>query len=479
MSLSTKLLLTFALIIAVALGSAGWLINRSAATAYRTYLSGFQQRQLQLIADDAAARYAETNAWASVQAWLDQTDFAVSTMAGMRGAGPMGRGMAQERQDQLSAGTLVVVEPVSGAPLAGGAEPVDAAALAAGVPVVQQGQTVALLVARLPLPTIGPAEEAVLSDLSRTILLSALGAILVAILAGGSLLLGMLRPLRQLEAAVTQVAHGDLAARVAVTSEDEIGQLAQRFNEMAHSLRAQEALRQRLAADIAHELRTPLSVIQGNLQAMLDGVYPLEPAELETVFDETRLLARLVNDLHELTQAEAGRLPLERQPVAIAAVLAAERNAFAQAAGAQQITLQVDDQAPNVQVYADPDRLQQVLHNLLSNALRHTPAQGIIRIGAATMAADMVRFDVADSGSGIAPADLPHVFDRFYRAESSRIRAEPTGGAGLGLAIVKALVEAQAGQVGVESEEGQGATFWFTLPQCATGQNQAEGLAQM
>ena len=465
MNLLAKLFLTFALIIVVALGSAGWLINRSAESAYYTYLNGFQQRQLQVVADQVAIRYVENRSWAGIQQWLDQTNLLSSTMPGM-GAGRMGRGMGmgQNQQGAFRAGTLIVVDAESGVPLASNAPTVDQNALAAGIPIVQWGEVVAILVARLSLPTIGPAEAALLSHMNQAILLSALGAGAVALLVGIPLILSILRPLHQLETAVTSIARGDLASQVDVSSTDEIGQLARRFNQMATTLRKQEELRQRLVGDIAHELRTPLSVIQGNLQAMLDGVYPLEESEIETIFGETRLLARLINDLHELTQAEAGRLPLARQRIDVSAVLISIADIFTQAATAKQITFIVDDQAQGTQVAADPERLHQILHNLLGNALRHTPEQGMILLGAALLPNGDVHFRVKDSGPGISPEDLPHVFDRFYRAESSRTRDLATSGVGLGLAIVKALVEAHEGQVGVTSKAKEGTEFWFTLP---------------
>ena len=289
---------------------------------------------------------------------------------------------------------------------------------------------------------------------------------MVALVAGGLLAASILRPLRQLEQAVAQVAQGNLDARAPVKGKDEIAQLATSFNQMATNLRHQEDLRQRMVADIAHELRTPLSVVQGNLQAILDGVYPLERAEIQTIADETRVLSRLVSDLHELAQAEAGHLPLERQITPVATVLRQMAESFRTLAEQGSVSLLVDPPQPELAVDADPDRLQQVLHNLLGNALRHTPPAGTVWL-AAHATGHAVRFSIKDSGAGIAAADLPHVYDRFYRADSSRSRdAGYTSGAGLGLAIVKVLVDAHGGRVGVESREGQGATFWFELP-CA------------
>jgi two-component system OmpR family sensor kinase/two-component system sensor histidine kinase BaeS len=301
--------------------------------------------------------------------------------------------------------------------------------------------------------------------------ISALVAGGVALAAGSLLAASILRPLRRVEATVETIARGDLAARVTPVGRDEIGRLAEGVNLMAAGLQRQEELRQRMVSDIAHELRTPLSVIQGNLQAILDGVYPLEASEIRILFDESRLLSRLVEDLHELALAEAQRLPLQIETVPVSAALAQAADSFHALADGRGVRI-VAGSAATLQVRADAGRLQQVLHNLIANALRHTPAGGEVRLDAAT-SAGMVRFTVTDSGAGIAAQDLPHIFDRFYRAEKDRARAEdgaaPASGSGLGLAIVKALVEAQGGSAGAESQAGRGTTVWFTLPAAGGG----------
>jgi two-component system OmpR family sensor kinase/two-component system sensor histidine kinase BaeS len=213
-------------------------------------------------------------------------------------------------------------------------------------------------------------------------------------------------------------------------------------------------------ADIAHELRTPLTVLQGNLSAMLDGVYPLERAEIATLYDETRLLNRLVDDLRELALAEAGQLQLNLQATDVAAIIESTVASFAVAAEMQGVRLDID--AKNLpRANADPDRLAQVLRNLISNALRHTPNDGVVTVAGQTEQSKIC-VSVTDTGEGIAPADLAHVFDRFYRGDKSRARA--SGGTGLGLAIAKTQIEAMGGQIGVTSEPGRGARFWFTLP---------------
>jgi two-component system OmpR family sensor kinase/two-component system sensor histidine kinase BaeS len=263
-------------------------------------------------------------------------------------------------------------------------------------------------------------------------------------------------PLATLSHAARDFAAQEWDRRVPVRGTDEVAEVARAFNGMAESLQRAEMLRRNLMADIAHELRTPLTVMQGNLRALLDGVYPLEMGEIATLYDETRLLSRLVADLRELALAEAGQLPLNMGPVELTPILRKAVDQFEVVAESQdaQITL---NEKPHPVVQADPDRLAQVLHNLLANALRHTPG-GKVTIST-EQAANQVRIRVDDTGEGISPTDLPFIFDRFYRAGDS----QPSGSSGLGLAIAKTWVEAMGGSIGVESRSGEGSSFWFML----------------
>jgi two-component system OmpR family sensor kinase len=263
-------------------------------------------------------------------------------------------------------------------------------------------------------------------------------------------------PLATLSHAAQDFAELDWDRRVPIRGTHEIADVARAFNAMADALERAEMLRRNLMADIAHELRTPLTVMQGNLRALLDGVYPLEMREIATLYDETRLLSRLVADLRELALAEAGQLPLNMQAVEVSPLLRAAVDQFEVVAETQyaQITL---TEKPLPIVQADPDRLAQVLHNLLANALRHTPG-GKVTLSA-EQTANQVRIRVDDTGEGIAPTDLPFIFDRFYRADDSK----PSSNSGLGLAIAKTWVEAMGGTIGVESRAGQGSSFWFML----------------
>ncbi len=472
MRLSTKVLLALAIVIAVALVTASLLIGRGAGNAYRVYLRGYQQQRLVQLAEQAGVYYAETRSWDEVQRRLDSEAGALMQPGGAgngrgQGQGQPGRGQQRQQQQQPSeTGSVVVVDADSGHPLSASVPSDAVGGFLATVPITVQGERVAALATEPMLIQTGTAEETLLSQVNRAVLLSALAAGTVALLVGWLLVVSILRPLRRLETGVSQIAAGDLGARVEVVGNDEIARLAKSFNTMAIGLQKQEALRQRLVSDIAHELRTPLSVVQGNLQAILDGVYPLDLDEIRTVQDETRLIARLVTDLHELAQAEAGRLPLVRQQVIAATVIQYMANSFRPLAAEREITLVTDLPTGSLSVDADPDRLHQILTNLLGNAIRHTPHGGEVRL-AAVGRIDRVRFSVANTGQGIDPEDLSHIFDRFYRSDTSRERDDDFAtNAGLGLAIVKALVEAHGGTIWVESTPGQGAAFTFELPSC-------------
>jgi signal transduction histidine kinase len=262
---------------------------------------------------------------------------------------------------------------------------------------------------------------------------------------------------------------GDLSQRVAVQTDDEIGELAHAFNSMANGLTRLEQLRRNMVTDVAHELRTPLSNIRGYLEALQDGVTQPDPEVIGSLHDEAMLLTRLVNDLQELALAEAGQLRLVLQPTSAEQIIAQVVNVMQPTAASKGLTLQTDLQPDLPPVMADPGRVAQVLQNLVNNAMSYTTAGGTITVTTRPAAsAAEVQLSVHDTGIGIAPEHLPFVFDRFYRVDQSRTRA--TGGAGLGLAIVKQLVEAHGGRVWAESTLGQGSTFTFTLPVTASAE---------
>ena len=310
---------------------------------------------------------------------------------------------------------------------------------------------------------IGPAERAYLTAINNAVWLAGGLAALVAIALGVLLARQISSPVRALTSAAQGVASGDLDQRVPVRSRDELGELAEAFNAMAEAVGRQEALRRRMAADIAHELRTPLAVIQANLEAILDGVRPLSTDAVEDIHQETQLLARLVADLRDLSLAEAGQLPLQKRPTDLDALARSTVARFAARAGERGVRLAVEATEGLPRAHVDPDRLAQVLGNLLENALRHTARGGAvdIRLGPGEQP-DTLQVTVRDTGSGIPAEHLPNVFEHFYRADGARSRA--TGGTGIGLAVVKQLVEAHGGRVSVESPSGEGTVFEFVLP---------------
>jgi two-component system OmpR family sensor kinase/two-component system sensor histidine kinase BaeS len=218
-----------------------------------------------------------------------------------------------------------------------------------------------------------------------------------------------------------------------------------------------------MVADVAHELRTPLSVLQGNLRAILDDVYALEKGEIARLYDETRLLSRLVDDLQELALVDAGKLNLNLRPTDSSQVIEETVESFGPVAEARGVLLSAHMPGNLPQVQADADRLAQILRNLVANALRHTPAGGSVTVEAVGRA-EKLEITVRDTGEGIASEDLPHIFERFWRADSSRARSVAGGGTGLGLSVAQSLVESQRGRIWVESIEGQGSRFTFTLP---------------
>ena len=261
-------------------------------------------------------------------------------------------------------------------------------------------------------------------------------------------------PIGDVMEAADRVAGGDYAVQVDVPASGDVGRLVASFNAMTARLQANEEQRRNLLADVAHELRTPLSVIRGNIEGMLDGVYPRDDEHLGPVLDETTVMARLLDDLRTLSTAEAGALRLHREPTDVAALVDDVVAAVAPRAAGAGVHLSTDV-APLPELDVDPVRIREVLENLLANALRHTPAGGSVRVRV-DRDGGRAAFAVEDTGSGIAPEHLPHVFDRFWKSADS-------GGSGLGLAIAKSLVEAHGGEIRAESRPGQGTTIRFTL----------------
>ena len=307
---------------------------------------------------------------------------------------------------------------------------------------------------------MGTPERQLLADVRRTIWLAALAGVIVAAVVGTLTARQITAPLRRLADAAVRIGGGDLEPAVPVDRDDEIGELARTFNTMAGDLRRAEEGRRQLITDIAHELGTPLAVLQANVEGMLDGVIEQSPERLASLHAQIQVLARLVRDLRDLSLAQQGRLPLDRRPMDLSALVREVVELTQPLAEEKRVVLAVTGNGA-VSVVADRDRIAQVVQNLLANALRYTGSGGRVAVGARVEGAAAV-VEVTDSGPGIPEEELPRLFDRFHRVDRSRTRA--TGGAGLGLAIVRHLVEAHGGRVWVRSRVGEGSTFGFALP---------------
>jgi two-component system sensor histidine kinase BaeS len=309
---------------------------------------------------------------------------------------------------------------------------------------------------------MGDAERAFLDAVRNSLWLAALVAILTGVALGFFFSRLISGPMRQLTLAARKVATGDFSQRVSTKTDDEIGEVSVAFNTMAEQLETKEKSRRQLLADIAHELRNPLSIIQGNLEAWLDGVITPAPDQVASVYDETVLLSRLITDLRDLSLAEAGQLKLYQNATELGEFIFAEITSVQNRCQEKQISIGAELPHGLPLVFIDKDRIRQVLHNLVDNALRYTTAGGTIEIGASYIKPGWVTVSVSDTGAGIARKDLPYVFDHFYKADRSRQRGH--GGAGIGLAMVKRVVELHGGTVWVKSRKGKGTTFYFTLP---------------
>jgi signal transduction histidine kinase len=343
-------------------------------------------------------------------------------------------------------------------------------------PIVVNDQPVGFLILS-PFYYLRPGALSIASRALHGFLIAGLAIGMGSLIVGLVLSRGMSRPLSNLTAATRAVAAGDLSVRVSTRYPGEVGELATAFNQMAKDLARADELRRNMTADVAHELRTPLSVIRGKLEGVLDGVYPATPEHLEPVLEETKLLTHLVEDLRLLALAEAGQLILEKRAMDVGDSLRDAQVNFGPQAADRGVTLALDLPSELPKAMADQRRVAQILGNLLTNALRHTPQGGCVTLsadvvpppaGPALSAAEggtgggMVEVTVADTGTGIPPEDLPYIFERFWRGEKSRSRAG--GGIGLGLAIAKQLVEMHGGAIRVGSAPGKGSAFTFTLP---------------
>lgn len=330
-----------------------------------------------------------------------------------------------------------------------------------GLAIVVDGETVGILQFNDMRSRMRPSGDQFLAKMDDIFRYSFSGALLLALTLGLLLSRYLTRPIREMTAATRAIADGNLAQAVPVRSRDELGELAESFNRMNKNLADSLNLRRQMTADIAHELRTPLSIIIGHADGIHDGVLPLSMDTVEIIRDEAVRLESLVEDLRTLSRADAGELPLDLQPVSPSKLLNEARSIYLHRAGQKNITLDLDVAENLPEIHIDFARMMQVLSNLLDNAIRYTPENGRMLLSAKKIETTL-EICVQDSGSGLSAEEAEHIFDRFYRADSSRQRDE--GGSGLGLAISKSIVEEHGGTIFAESPPGEGLRVFIRLP---------------
>ena len=444
-SLWSRLTIAFVFIALIGVTLVAVLANRATSVGFQRYLAAGEIASFSDLQEDLGRFYALQGSWEGVNNVLRES-----------GVGPQGGG----------GGYFLRVLDANGDAVGGrGGQSRAIAEFDVELPIMAGGVRVGTLLAEPAGGGSGRAGELYLASVNQAILWSGLIAIVIALFLGLLLARRITRPLSQIAEATHALAAGDLSRQVPVTSEDELGRLANDFNQMAQALDLSETQRRQLLADTAHDLRTPIAVIRSHLEAMLDGVFPMTPENLAAIHEETLHLSRLVEDVRLLSLAETGQLPLEKKPVDLQELTSQVISAFAPLAEADGIMLESElEEVPTIM--ADQARLHQVLANLISNAMRFAP-QGYQDPPAVNVTlqqdANQVTIAIADNGPGLTAEQQARVFDRFWRSDTSRDRQG--GNSGLGLAISKSIIEAHGGTITVNSTPNEGATFTITLPQ--------------
>ena len=330
-----------------------------------------------------------------------------------------------------------------------------------GIPIQEGNQTVGILLINRPVFRISQLGSTFLDRINLQIFLGGLTAIGLALLLAIFLSRTLTRPIRELTAATQIVSEGNLAHQVPVRSRDELGQLATSFNHMSADLVRSLNLRRQMTADIAHELRTPISIILGHTDAIHDGVLPASKETFEIIREEAERLDHLVDDLRTLSMADAGELKLVVRPYPPEQLLQDAKKTYSHQAKQKKVTLAVKADVDLPEIEIDPQRMKEVFGNILDNALRYTPEGGHITLSAG-IAENTIEMRIQDSGPGVSSDELDKIFERFYRAETSRTREE--GGSGLGFAIAKSIVERHNGRIWAESTPGAGLTVVIRIP---------------
>ncbi len=459
-SLNWKLSGALLLIVIVSVGLMAYLTNLSTTSEFRQYVSSGNMMYTRSLAENLGEFYAEQGSWEGLQEMLENLPVPGSqSIVVVDSSGTIIGDSADELLDKeaadigLSGGTAITV---SGSNIA-------------ALYLLTSRQTMGMggmggmgrQNSRTMMTTAETTEEDFLDRVNNSLWKVGLIAAAAALVIGLILTRQITRPVKALITGVRHLSGGELSYRVKTKSNDEIGELADSFNTMASTLEKVEQSRRQLTADIAHELRTPLTIIEGTVDGIIDGVFEADGEHLNSIKEQTALLTHLISDLRDISLAESGQLKLNLVTTDIIDLIKRSISGYELNAGEKNIRLELDTAVESVGMEIDSVRIEQVISNLLVNAIRHTPPEGRITVGIGKDESG-IRISVADTGEGISPEDLPHVFERFYRSGTSRARKE--GGTGLGLAIVKQMVEAHGGNVTAESEEGKGTTFRIFLP---------------
>ena len=441
-SLQFRLIAAFTLVIIVTIGSVFFFIYQTTITEVHRFGERFESMRAHRIEIELSNYYYRQRSWDGIQPFVEQW------------------GNLYERRIILTDNEGVVVADSQGDLLGEPYQP-DIP----GVPVSPPWEASALGILHMspcPPPEIPfPPLSVIYLAVGRFLLWGGLVAIALSLLITFFLSRRILAPVKALTLTARRLGKGDFSPRVQFKDKSEVGELAQAFNVMAENLERDEQLQRNMIADVAHELRTPLSNLRGYLEAVRDGVIKPDVNTIRSLDEEASLLSRLVDDLQELSLVEAGELKLNRQPEDLAKLINQTVAAMRTQAMTKGISVSIDlpDKLPAVNI--DSHRISQVLRNLLENALAHTAKDGTITV-AARPQGNCVEVTIADTGEGIPAEDLPGIFERFYRVDKSRTRT--TGGSGLGLTIAKRLVDAHGGKIEARSELGKGSCFSFTVP---------------
>ena len=443
-SLQFRLVLSFTLVLALALGGVSWYVGYAAEREADRFQQKVEESRAARLGEVVTRHYSRNQAWAGLQTPLEQA----GSLYGWRIVVRDTDGRVVADTQKLLARRVRVPRPPGRL-----------------VPVVSNGRQVGFI-AMVPegSPDLEPEPtfSRLASELNRSLLWAGLAAGAAGFLLVAVASRQVLAPVRVLGSVARRLGQGDLSRRASLSGRDEVAQLGRTLNSMAKGLERAEQQRRSLMADVAHELRTPLSNIQGYVEAMRDGLLQPDSSTLDTVYTEIQQLGRLVEDLRLLAQAEAGDLHLALEPDSLEEVLRRSVEAFRPRAGAKDVTISMDVPPGFPLVHMDRTRIAQVVSNLLENAVLHTPQGGRVSVVAEVPGTGVARFTVSDTGEGIAPEDLAQVFERFYRVDPSRSRT--TGGIGLGLTIAKRIVEAHGGTIRAESTPGEGSNFVVDLP---------------